>query len=378
MATKKKSKAKTKVLSGAKITKKYHSGLASDLTVEADKIPRIPSRIVALNYQLNGGLPFGKIMELFGEESTGKSLLATDFAYATQALGGEVLWADAENTFSGAWAAQNGLDLTKIHLLTQENAIEVISDWAADQIMECRSRLTHNEPILFVIDSTAALETLDNIDTSQVDKRAEMGNRAKKIYEFFRLRTTFFNKMGVSVILINQLRKKVGAGMFEDPDTTPGGAAAKFYASQRLSIRRGKSVKIVIRSKERKVGQNVFISTKKDKTGPPRDTTATQVYFVASEDYGPVGFNKYMGLTDILLETKVLEKAKGSSRYYYKDKMVANGEDSLINKLSTDEEFRKKMIRKSGINTISRTRQLLESLTENLYPIISNGSSDEE
>jgi recombination protein RecA len=358
-----------KILSPAKIAKKYPtSGLASDIAVEAESCLRIPTRIIALNYQLNGGLPWGKILEEFGEESTGKSLLAADFGYCTIALGGEVIWADAENSFEASWAIKNGLDLSKIHLLTQENSIEVISDWVADTAVSIRSRLVKNEPILFVLDSTAAIETIDNIGASQVDMKAQMGNRAKKIYEFFRMRSTMFNHLGVSCIFINQLRRKIGVSQWEDPDTTPGGAAARFYAHQRLKLSRGKQIKEKIRGVEVKVGQNVFFKTAKDKTGPPRSTTQGRVYFLENKNR-PVGFDRYFMLPELLVIKNVLDRKKGNSRYYLDGKMLANGEEAMLKLLAEDDKLRQLLIKKSRINTISRTRAKLAKISENLYSI---------
>lgn len=374
-----KKKEGIKLSSSSKITKKYGSGKASDFALESDTILRIPTRVLTVNHQTNGGLPYGKILELFGPESVGKSLLATDYAYVTIAMGGEVIWADAENSWNNTWASENGLDLEKIWLLPNENCIETISDWALETMMEVRSRLLNNEPILFVIDSTAALDTVDNIGVSQTDKKAEMGNRAKKIYEFFRLRNKLFGKLGVSVILINQLRSKVGASKYEDPDTTPGGQAAKFYASQRIALVRGKAIKEVLKGKEVKVGQNVYIRTKKDKTGPPGETSAAKVYFRKTTKH-TVGFDKYFGLPELLVDLGIVERKKGSSRYYYKEKMIANGEDAMNRVLTEDEELRRKLIKKSKILTISKAIERMENVKVNLFPIESKkkSSTDEQ
>jgi len=361
--------ASIKVLSDSQLLKKYpKAGKASIVAVTPENALRLPCRIIALNYQLNGGIPYGKILEVFGEESTGKSLLALDFAYCCEQLGGEIIWADAENAFDGLWFQKNGLNLEKINLLPEETAIEIISDWCRDTILAVRSRLTKNEPILFVLDSLAALDCLENINSSQVDSKAEMGNRAKAIYKFLRTRNQFLAEHGACVILINQLRRKVGASKFEDPDTTPGGAACKFYASQRLGLIRGKQIKKKINGIEVKVGQNVFLRTKKDKTGPPRSTTPSQVYFIGTKS-NPTGFNKYHSLHELLVQLGVIQRKKGASKYFYKDKMIANGEDDFYKTLRDNEELRKRVIKASGINTISRAQDKISSLSKNLFPI---------
>lgn len=207
-----------KILSDSEIYKKYFgSGIASKIAVMPEKSLWIPSRHLYLNYTMGGGIPYGKICEIFGGESSGKSLVAMDFGYSAQYLGGIVLWNDAEQCFDPHWAQKNGLDLSKV-IIYNETSIEKISDWAADISVSYRAKLTGNEPILIVTDSIAALDCEDNINSSQSDAKAEMGNRAKALYKYVRIRNQLFADLGITVIFINQLRKKVGVSKFEDPD----------------------------------------------------------------------------------------------------------------------------------------------------------------
>ena len=216
MGTKK--RGNLKKITETSLRKKFPgSGLASAILVEEENILKIPSSVIAINHQIGGGLPYGKILELFGEESSGKTLLGIDFARNAQKMGGIVIWDDAEHSFTISWAIANGLDPKKI-VLYQETSIEKVADWVFDNVLYYRSILTHNEPILFVLDSTAALECEENINTPQTDKKAEMGNRAKAIGLFLRDRKPFLSKAGVACIFINQLRSKIGASKFEDPD----------------------------------------------------------------------------------------------------------------------------------------------------------------
>lgn len=214
----KKGKKGFKVSNLSALRKKYDgSGSANEVLVEPDSILWIPSRILAINDQWGGGSPYGKIIEIYGEESSGKSLLATDFAYSTIALGGKVLWADGEFSFTKSWATMNGLDLEHVEIL-QDKAIETISDWSYEMGLYWRSQLTNNEPILLVVDSLASLDCMDNLEAAQVDAKAEMGNRAKAIDKWLRVRQRTYEQLGITVILINQLRSKIGASPFEDPD----------------------------------------------------------------------------------------------------------------------------------------------------------------
>lgn len=360
---------KIRILSDKQLTNKYPgSGKASNIAISEAHTLRLPCRNIPLNYQLNGGIPYGNILELFGEESTGKSLLAMDFSHCTQELGGEVIWADAENSFNLSWFNKNGINLDKLHLMTKQSAMEIISDWILDTMISVRARLKNNEPILVVLDSLAAIRCLDEIGESQLDAKAKFGNRAKAISDFLGNRNTLFANLGVCVILINQLRRKIGASQFEDPDKTVGGDATKFYASQRLGLVRGKQIKQKRKGIEIKVGQNIYCRTKKDKTGPPRSTTPTQVYFIGGKR-NPVGFSKYFGLPELLVQLGIIERKKGASRYYYKDKMLSNGEENLMDLLSTDHGLRKELIYKSRINTISQTRSKIQSINKNLFPL---------
>ena len=353
-----------KIETPASISKKYGGGLVSN----TDEIRFwIPSRVLAINYQFGGGVPYGKIVELFGTESGGKTLLAKDFAYATQECGGMVIWADAEKSFIKSWAQANGLDLEKVWL-NKENTIEILSDWIRDSCTYWRSILTHNEPILLVVDSLAVLECLEAQNASQVDAKADFGNRAKAISKFLRARQPLFDELGIGVILINQLREKQGASKFEDPDTTPGGQATKFYASIRVGLYGGKQIIKKIKGKEARVGRNTSIRIKKNKVAPPRTTIkGIEVYTDPEYTKMPLGFSKYFGLDEIIDKLNIFTK-KGS-RYYLKDKMIANGKDALIEVIQKDDNLRRKVIRKTEINTISGLQKQLSEQTHNFYPV---------
>lgn len=369
MATKK----KAGVLLGASDLKKRYptSGLASVICLPDDKSLRLPSRVIAVNYFMGGGIPYGKILELFGEESTGKTLLAMDFAYAAQQLGGIVLWADAEATFDGLWAQKNGLDLEKIVLLPEENEIETISDWQADMIVHYREKLKNNEPILLVVDSTAALETRDNMEAADMDSGEDMGKRSKKIYQMLRKRNKFYARYGVCVIYINQLRSRPVKTQFEDPDTTPGGKAMRYYASIRMGLYRGKKI---VNAKDKKVGNIVYIRGKKNKTAPPSENIKANVYFKPFQN--KLGYDKYEGLQDLLLEHGILKRK--SARWYYKEEQIAHGDLKMAEVLMNDEKMRKRLIRKLGVNTISQTKEKISLVGKNLYPVKLKAAADEK
>lgn len=321
----KKSKVGLKVPTANEMAKKYGSmiKLASEVT---DTDLYIPSTFFALNYLFGKGIPYGKIVEIAGEESSGKSLVAYNFAYATQQLGGHVIWVDAEQSWMNSWAEINGVDPARITIVN-DTRIEYIADVVADLAIYLRSQLTHNEPILLVIDSIAATDCTDNIDAKMVDGKAEMGGRAKALYKYFRIRSELFYKLGVSQIYINQLRTALNVGFGKDNTTTTGGAALKFYASIRAAFYSGKSITVKQKGKERKAGKLVTIRLIKNKVAPPRPTISKcPVYF--NPKFHEVGFDRCYALEDVLVENDIIEKSSGGV-YKFKGKTLARGEEKF-------------------------------------------------
>ena len=326
----------------------------------------LPSTFFMLNYTFGGGIPFGKILEVVGEESSGKSLIAYNFAYATQQLGGHVIWVDAEQAWMNSWAQENGIDPAGVTVI-RDTRIENIADALADLTIYWRSQLTHNEPILLVVDSIAAMDCADNIDSKMVDGKSEMGGRAKALYKFFRIRSELFYRLGITQIYINQLRTALNVGFGKDNTTTTGGAALKFYASIRAAFYAGKGITVKYRGKERKAGKLVTIRLIKNKVAPPRPTISkTPVYF--NPKYHEVGFDRYFGLEDVFVENEIIEKSSGGI-YKYKGKQLCRGEEKFQKLLEEDDTLRRRLLKAASINTISTTKKKLASLTENFYPI---------
>lgn len=357
---------KFKVPTQNEILRKYGSSLQLKASTINHHGLWIPSTFFALNYQMGGGVPFGKIVEIMGEESSGKSLIAYNFAYSTQQLGGHIIWVDAEQAWMNSWAEANGLDPDRVTVLN-DTRIETISDAIADLAIYYRSKLTHNEPILVVIDSIAALDSLEAIDSKMADGKAEMGNRAKQIYKMFRIRNELFYRLGVTMVCINQLRSKLGAGFGQDTNTTPGGAALKFYASIRLAFFSGKSLKIKYKGKERRAGKYVTVQMKKNKVSPPRETISkAPIYF--NPKYHDVGFDRYFWLEESLEDAGVIEKISGGT-YLFEGKKLCRGEEAFHRLIEEDSELRKKLLKAASINTIGTTKKKLKKITTNMFPV---------
>lgn len=364
----KKSKVGIKVPTKNEILKKYGEivKLASE-TKESGLW--LPSTFFALNYTFGGGIPFGKILEVAGEESSGKSLIAYNFAYTTQQLGGHVIWVDAESSWMNSWAIENGVDPEKVTVVN-DTRIEYVSDVVADLAIYTRSQLTHNEPILLVIDSVAAMDCADNIDSKMVEGKAEMGGRAKALYKYFRIRSELFYRLGVTQIYINQLRTALNVGFGKDNTTTTGGAALKFYASIRAAFYSGRSITVKQKGKERKAGKLVTIRLIKNKVAPPRPTISKcPVYF--NPKFHEVGFDRCFGLEDVLVENDIIEKSSGGI-YKFKGKTLARGEEKFQKLLEEDDELRRKLLRRANINTIGTTKKRLGEIDFNYFPVDEN------
>ena len=366
---------KIKIPTLREIQKKFPSQYIAG-EVDESKRPWLPTRFLAFNKVTGGGCPFGKIIELFGEESSGKSLMAYDFAYCCQYLGGMVLWVDAEQSFTNDWAEKNGLDLNKV-VVYRSTSIEAISDWVANMALYWRNQLTHNEPILLVLDSVSALDTDMNLNSEMLNASADMGNRAKAIYKYFRIRNEMLYSLGITQVYINQLRKNLKAGMFENPDTTPGGKALAFYASIRIGLYGGKQITKKIKGKERKIGRVTSIRTIKNKVATPGPTLKGSPLYNNAKYVDSIGFDRLHFLDEILIEEGIIEKSK-SGTYSFKGKTLCRGAEKFADLLREDDELRRKLIRKAGINTLGATKKLLESISENLYPIEGINSDEYE
>ena len=376
----KKTKVGLKVPTKNEILKKY-GGMIKVASETKETGLWLPSTFFALNYLFGGGIPWGKSIEIAGEESSGKSLIAYNFAYSTIQLGGHVIWVDAEQSWMNSWAEINGVDPTKVTCIN-DTRIEYVSDAVADLAIYLRSQLTNNEPILLVIDSIAAMDCADNIDAKMAEGKAEMGGRAKALYKYFRIRSELFYKLGICQIYINQLRTALNVGFGKDNTTTTGGAALKFYASIRAAFYSGRSITVKQKGKERKAGKLVTIRLIKNKVAPPRPTISKcPVYF--NPKFHEVGFVRCFGLEDVLVENDIIEKSSGGV-YKFKGKTLARGEEKFQKLLEEDDDLRRKLLRKADINTIGTTRKKLEALTTNYYPVDGveyesfNESEDEE
>lgn len=362
----KKTKVGLKVPTLNELNKKYGSIIKMKASEVDDHNLWLPSTFFALNHQWGGGIPFGKIVEVAGEESSGKSLIAYNFAYATQQLGGHVIWVDAEQSWMNSWAEENGVDPDNVTVVN-DTRIEYVSDIVADLAIYWRFQLTHNEPILLVVDSIAAMDCSDNIDAKMVEGKAEMGGRAKALYKYFRIRNELFYRLGITQIYINQVRTALNVGFGKDNTTTTGGAALKFWASIRVAFFAGRSITVKSKGRERKAGKLVTLRLLKNKVAPPKPTISKcPVYF--NPKLHDIGFDRYFYLDEVFVEEEVIDKGNGGI-FKYKGEKIARGEEKFRELLESDDDLRRKLLKRAGINTIGATRKKLESFNVNLFPV---------
>ena len=362
MATKR--KVGVKVPTQNEIMRKYGS-LITVASETSEVGLKLPSTFYLFNDTIGGGVPFGKILEIVGEESSAKSLMAYNFAHVAQELGGWVIWIDAEQAWMNSWAEANGVDPTRVTVVN-DTRIEVISDIIADLAIYHRSQLTHNEPILLVVDSIAALDCSDNIDAKMVDGKAEMGGRAKALYKYFRIRNELLYKLGITQVYINQMRTALNVGFGKDNTTSTGGAALKFYASIRLGFYAGKQITVKVKGKERRAGKVVTIRVLKNKVAPPKPSIKQcPVYF--NPKYHEVGFDKYFGLADVMIENEII--IRNGSSYSFNGKVLCRGEENFNKLIAEDDKLRRKLLRAAEINTLGTTKKQLANIQENLFPV---------
>ena len=218
----------------SQIEKQFGKGAIMKLgEFKAVAVDAIPTGALSLDIALGiGGLPRGRIIEIFGPESSGKTTLALHAIAEAQKLGGEVAFIDAEHALDPVYAKNLGVDVDNLIVSqpdTGEQALEITEALVRSGAMD-----------LIVVDSVAALVPKAEIDGDMGD--AHVGLQARLMSQALRKLAGIMNKSNTTIIFINQLREKVGV-MFGNPETTPGGRALKFYASVRLDIRKAENIK---------------------------------------------------------------------------------------------------------------------------------------
>lgn len=292
-----------------KIEKNFGKGAVMKLGEKADqRISTIPSGSLALDVALGvGGYPRGRIVEVYGPESSGKTTVALHAVAEVQKNGGTAAFIDAENALDPQYAANLGVNIDEL-LLSQPDT--------GEQGLEIADALVSSGAVdIVVVDSVAALVPRAEIDGEMGD--AHVGLQARMMSQAMRKLSGTINKTKTIALFINQIREKVGV-MFGNPETTPGGRALKFYATVRLEVRRAEQLKAGTDI----IGNRTKIKVVKNKVAPPFKVAIVDIM------YGE-GISQVGELLDMAVEKDIIDKS--GAWYSYKDERIGQGRENAKN-----------------------------------------------
>lgn len=301
----------------AQIEKQYGKGSIMKLGDRASvDVDAISSGSLKIDQALGiGGFPKGRIIEIYGPESSGKTTLALHAIAEVQKKGGRAAFIDAENAIDPVYAQNLGVQIDDL-ILSQPDS--------GEQALEITELLIKSGAIdLVVIDSVAALVPQAELDGEMSD--AHVGLQARLMSKAMRKLAGVMNRSECTAIFINQLREKVGI-MFGNPETTPGGRALKFYASVRLDIRKSEAIK----NGTEIVGNKVNVKVVKNKVAPPFKTAIVEIM------YGQ-GISYVAELLDLAVDYDIIQKS--GSWFSYKGEKIAQGRDAAKNYLKNNPEI---------------------------------------
>lgn len=325
MSTEKDAKLKALKLTLDKLDKAYGKGTVmkmSDSSVQ--EVDVISTGSLGLDLALGvGGYPRGRVVEIYGPESSGKTTLTLHAIAQAQKAGGIAAFIDAEHAFDRFYAEKLGVDIDNLIISQPDHG---------EQALEITDNLIRSGAIdIIVIDSVAALTPKSEIEGEMGDSK--MGLHARLMSQALRKLTSSISKTNCTVIFINQLREKIGV-MFGNPETTTGGNALKFYASVRLDIRRSTQIK---NSNNEVQGNKTRVKVVKNKVAPPFRTAEFDIM------YGE-GISKNGEIIDIGVDYEIIKKS--GSWFSYQDTKLGQGRDAVKSLLNDNPELMEELEQK--------------------------------
>jgi recombination protein RecA len=319
MANKEANPDKLKVLSAVmeKIEKDFGKGSIMRMDSSAvEQVAVIPTGSIMLDMALGvGGYPKGRVIEIFGPESSGKTTLALHAIAESQRAGGIAAFIDAEHAFDSTYAQKLGIDIENLLISQPDNG---------EQALEIADSLIRSGAIdIIVIDSVAALTPKSEIEGDMGESK--MGLQARLMSQALRKLTGSISKTKTVCIFINQLRDKIGV-VYGNPETTTGGNALKFYASVRIDIRKASTIK----DGEEQLGNRVKVKVVKNKVAPPFRRAEFDIM------YGE-GISRIGEIIDLGVEYGVIKKA--GSWFSYGDRKLGQGRDAVKDLFTKDTEL---------------------------------------
>ena len=322
MAKKQKNKTLDQVM--ADIEKQFGKGSIMKLGEQKHmEIEATSSGSLTLDLALGvNGFPKGRIIEIFGPESSGKTTVALHAIAEVQKTGGRAAFIDAEHALDPVYAKKLGVNTSEL-LLSQPDT--------GEQALEICEALVRSEVVdIIVIDSVAALVPKAEIEGEMGD--SHVGLQARLMSQALRKLSGTISKTNTTAIFINQLREKVGV-MFGNPETTPGGRALKFYSTIRLDVRRGEQIK----SGDTVVGAKTNIKVVKNKVAPPFKTATVEIM------YG-TGISKEGEIIDLAVEANILDKS--GAWYSYNGEKIGQGKENVKTLLRENTKLRDELEKK--------------------------------
>lgn len=311
------------------IEKEYGKGAIMKLGDQShQKIDVIPTGCLTLDMALGiGGVPRGRIIEIYGPESSGKTTVSLHIVAETQKLGGTAAFIDAEHALDPSYAEKLGVNLQELYISQPDNG---------EQALNITEMLVKSGSIdIVVVDSVAALTPKAEIDGEMGDNH--VGLQARMMSQALRKLTGTVNKSKTTVIFINQLREKIGV-MFGSPETTTGGKALKFYASIRLDVRKTDTIK----DGANIIGNRTKVKVVKNKLAPPFKTAEFDIV------YGK-GISQVGCLVDLALNAGII--GKSGSWFSYNDEKIAQGKENVKTYLENNPDIYNEIMEKVKAST---------------------------